>query len=309
MNLKGQHILVAGAGAIGTALAARLQYLGCKVIFVGRKGPIKGQLRFTGWDQLFWIDTERLDDADLSKVGITFFTVKAFDLEGAVRRFVKYIPKNSVMIPLSNGYTEPSVRILAQEHPDYIWRNGFCTIGVSQTNEGSYQLRSNRGGCVFGPMTYQHGEKTQQKIPEQMLFDSDRGQFFFWRDPIGPAQHMKWIFNTVLNSLCGVYRFANNGMVLEKINIARALTSEAYRLGVELWGPWGETEEKVFEDLIALVTATSANENSMARDIRLGQRNETEWLAGVVGNRVGFPILSEFNSHLAALNKKAIDRR
>lgn len=306
---KGPKILVAGAGAIGTAIAARLQYLGCPVIFIGRKRPLKGQFRFSGWDKLFWLDTEKLEDVDLSEVALTFFTVKAFDLEGAIRRFIKYVPKQSVVVPLSNGYTEPMIRLLAKEYPEHHWRNGFCTFGVSQTDEGCYQLRSTGGGAIFGPLSGQNTEKAQVSPIENSLFQADQQQFFHWHDPIGPSQHMKWLFNTVLNTLCGVFRLPNNGMVLEKVPLARALTSEAYKLGVELWGPWNVGEEKVFEDLIALVTATAQNENSMARDIRLGQRNETEWLAGVVGKRVGYPLLHEYNSHLLALNKKSTDRR
>jgi ketopantoate reductase len=300
-------ILVVGAGAIGTCIAARMQHLGYQVNLLGRKGGDNFQISFSGWSGHFWLKTIKLDAVQVESVAIAFFATKAFDLEGSIRRLAKFLPLECPIIPVSNGYTEPSLRALSKETANRAWRNGFCTIGVSQISDSSYEIRSNRGGVVFGPL---HSGETKFEISsaEKELLSLDKGEFFIWADPISSAQHLKWLYNTVINTVCGAYSLANNGQTLEKIPLMRDLTKEAYRLGIELWGNWGISEEKVFDDLIALVTSTSTNENSMARDIRLHKRTESEWLAGVARGKSSYPLLNHYHNLISSKDRSTESR-
>jgi ketopantoate reductase len=294
------RILVVGAGAIGTCIAARMQHLGYDSILLGRNGGNNFPVSFSGWSNQYWLKTKKLDADEISRVSLAFFATKAFDLEGSIRRIVKYLPLECPIIPVSNGYTEPTLRALGKEYRDRAWRTGFCSVGVSQISDASYEIRSQRGGVVFGPLHLNSEVKFEISGVEKELLNRDHGEFFFWADPISSSQHLKWLYNTVINTVCAAYSLSNNGQTLEKIPLMREMTKEAYRLGNELWGNWGISEEKVFDDLIALVTSSASNENSMARDIRMHKRTETDWLAGVARGKSSYPLLNQYHSLISS---------
>lgn len=303
------QILIVGAGAIGAGIAARLQLLGFSSLIMGRKGPSNMPVRFSGWNSQFLFETKKLDEIDLKAISLVFFATKAFDLEGAVRRIVKYLPPECSIIPISNGYTEPQIKGVSKEIPGRLWRNGFCSFASSQTSESSYELRSTKGGVVFGPLGVKSMEARQHPSPiEQDFLNRDGGEFFTWADPVAPSQHLKWFYNTVINTVCASYKLSNNGQALEKIPLMRELSSEAFKLGIEIWGQWSVTEEKIFENLIALITSSAANENSMARDVRLQKRTESEWLAGIAKGRSSYPLLNQYHNQIMSFPKSGQSR-
>jgi ketopantoate reductase len=308
------QILIVGAGAIGAGIAARLQLLGYHPIFMGRKGLVDLPVRFSGWNTQFLFDTKKINEIDVTQVSLVFFATKAFDLEGAIRRIAKYLPNQCAVIPVSNGYTEPQVRNVSKEIPGKLWRNGFCSFAVSQTSEASYELRSSKGGVVFGPLTPKVNEVSY--VPsshalskfEQDLLKRDGGEFFTWADPVEPAQHLKWFYNTVINTVCACYKLSSNGQALEKIPLMRELSGEAYKLGAEIWGPWAISEEKIFENLVALIASSASNENSMARDVRLQKRTESEWLAGLAKGRPTYPLLNLHHNQIMSFPRSGESR-
>lgn len=303
------QILIVGAGAIGAGIAARLQLLGYHPIMMGRKGPIDLPVRFSGWNTQFLFETKKLDEIELSGVALAIFATKAFDLEGAIRRIAKYLPSQCAVVPVSNGYTEPQIKNVSKEIPGKLWRNGFCSFAVSQTSDASYELRSKKGGVVFGPLSPKGSEASPGLSSlEQDLLKRDGGEFFTWVDPVAPAQHLKWFYNTVINTVCACYKLSSNGQALDKIPLMRDLSSEAYRLGAEIWGPWATTEEKIFENLIALITSSAANENSMAKDVRLQKRTESEWLAGLANGRPSYPLLNQHHNQIISFPRVGGDR-
>ncbi len=303
------QILIVGAGAIGAGIAARLQLLGFSSLIMGRKGPSDLPVRFSGWNSQFLFEPKKLDEIDFKAISLAFFATKAFDLEGAVRRIVKYLPSECSIVPISNGYTEPQIKGVAKEIPGRLWRNGFCSFASSQTSEASYELRSTKGGVVFGPLGVKSMDAKHHPSPmEQNILSRDGGEFFTWADPIAPSQHLKWFYNTVINTVCASFKLSNNGLALEKIPLMRELSSEAFKLGIEIWGPWSVTEEKIFENLIALITSSAANENSMARDVRLQKRTESEWLAGVAKGRSSYPLLNQYHNQIMNFPKSGQSR-
>ncbi len=303
------RILIVGAGAIGAGIAARLHLLGFSPQIMGRKGPSDMPVRFSGWNSQFLFEPKKLDEIDLKAISLIFFATKAFDLEGAVRRIIKYLPSECSIIPLSNGYTEPQIKGVAKEIPGRLWRNGFCSFASSQTSEASYELRSTKGGVVFGPLGVKPLEaKLHPSHMEQDILSRDKGEFFTWADPVAPSQHMKWFYNTVINTVCASYKLSSNGQALEKIPLMRELSSEAFKLGIELWGSWSVTEEKIFENLIALIASSAANENSMARDVRLQRRTESDWLAGIAKGRPSYPLLNQYHNQIISFPKSGPNR-
>jgi len=303
------RILIVGAGAIGSGIAARLQLLGYSPLFMGRKGPSDYPVRFSGWNTQFLFETKNLDEIDFRLISLVFFATKAFDLEGAVRRIAKYLPSDCSIVPVSNGYTEPQIRAVSRDIPLKFWRNGFCSFAVSQTSDACYELRSKKGGVVFGPLATKTLETHHQLSSlEQDILKRDGGEFFTWADPVAPSQHLKWFYNTVINTVCACYKLSNNGQALEKIPLMRDLSSECFRLGVEIWGAWSITEEKIFENLIAVIAGSATNENSMARDVRLQKRTESEWLAGIAKGRSSYPLLNQYHNQIMSFPKSGGSR-
>lgn len=294
MNKK---VLVIGKGAIGVAVASRLKVLGYEPVFVGRKGPVEVHVHFKGWGQSFWLDIKKLSDEDISKVSCCFLAVKAFDLEGAGNRFIPYLASGTPVISLSNGATQGIVENLQSKFPDKQMRLGFCTAGVTMVNQNHFELRSRIGGVFWGPL------KKGSTITafEKSLANNPHDTFFNYLDPVFKSHRIKWLFNTVLNSICGVKEYSNNGLLLSDIDYLRKVFSEAYILGEEIWGPWAEEKSKLFDDMVSLIASTKENENSMYRDIKLRHKTETQFLAGLAPDR-------EKYKELVMLHKKLVEK-
>ena len=288
--------LVVGNGAVGTAIASRLQMLNYWCQFVGRRGPVYIKSRFEGWGRACYLNIKPLSEEDLSQVDIAFVTVKAFDLGGALDRYLPYLPKRIPIIPLSNGAIEHVVCAARRKFPDFLWRVGVCNFGVTQISDHIFSLKSERGMAVWGALrpdeSHRTGGNSCISQAEKEILASDSGIFLKWEKDIIPTLRKKWLFNVVINSLAASEGYEKNGLLLNDIQKLRATFEEACRLGAELWGRWKENSDKLFQDLISLISATAENENSMARDVRMGRRTENEFLAGMSLGRRGFTILN-----------------
>jgi ketopantoate reductase len=292
-----KKVLVVGKGAIGVAVASRLKMLGFQPVFVGRKGPIDVHVHFKGWGQSFWLDVKKLSDTDLGSVSGCFLAVKAFDLEGAANRFIPYLQSGTPVISLSNGATQDIMENVQNKFAEHAIRLGFCTSGVTMVNENHFEMRSQTGGVYWGSL------KNGLSITdfEKSLSTIQNDNFFSYLDPIFSSHRIKWLFNTVLNSICAVNEHSNNGKLLEDVDYLRTVFEEAYILGEEIWGAWIEKKNKLFDDMISLITSTRFNENSMFRDIKLKQKTESKYLAGMAPDREKYSELVRLHNEI--LNK------
>ena len=104
---------------------------------------------------------------------------------------------------------------------------------------------------------------------------------------------MKWILNVVINSLCGAYKLKSNSELTLHASEVSDVLSETLKLSQLLWPKLNCRIE--FQSALTriwdVVKHTGMNENSMARDIRLGRKTESDFLAGVAQNFDGFPLL------------------
>ena len=297
--------LVVGNGPVGVSLVSRLKMLGFDHYFLGRRGQFSVSVRFEGWNAVHWLDVKSLAEADVSQVGIVFMAVKAYDLKGAIRRYIPYLPKGIPVVPVSNGAVEDIIKDAAQAMPAYKWRLGYCTFGVSAISPGNYALLSKVGKAWWGPFIKQGGERSDPRTPiEKEIFRRDQGAFFDWLDPVLPSLRKKWLYNVVINTLTAVKSIQTNGELLNNMDELILVYEEAYRLGLELWGSWDHSHDKMFEEMISLISATAANENSMARDVRLGRRTESGFLAGLAKGKRGYPLLEKYHSAIVEKSPK-----
>ena len=299
--------LIIGNGAIGTAITCRLQMLGFRTSFIGRRGPIYVKSRFEGWGKTTYLEVEPLSQTDVSKVDIAFVTLKAYDLHGALMRYISYIPLGVPIVILSNGAVEGVLAQVSTQHSDYIWRIGVCTFGVSKISSDIYQLKSSSGSASWGAAPGQKRSECEMTPIERSIIQKEPQDFFQWDDNIIDKVRLKWLSNVVINSLCAANELPKNGLLLQDMNTLTATFNEAYRLGQELWGGWNHTSDNIFKELVGLISSTSENENSMARDVRLGQRTENEYLAKLCENKRGYQILPKLSKSIES--KKKVLRR
>lgn len=202
----------------------------------------------------------RYDGAVLASRGgapkIVWITTKAYDLWTAVEAWIPVLSGGSDVVTLCNGCVWPLAASLQSEcvrkGVDVGIFPGMTTMAVAEGNGGGYRLVHSGSVCMGASDDEDHLAVLKRK----------------------------WIFNVVANSLCAVHCLARNGLLTTVSSQADQGLAEAYRLAGHLWGsvPW--TLPEVMSAFWQLVRATQWNENSMARDVRLGRKTENEFLAG-----------------------------
>lgn len=286
-GVQRMRALVIGTGAVAAFLGAALEERGFLPAFYGRKGPANFTARLTyphGAERLLCC---RTPSAGAERPAMAFVAVKAFDLEQALK-WVSDLPAGTPIIPVANGDIEDIVRQAAAASPHLTWRLGYSTFGVSALNApGHFAVRAKSGEVAMGAL---HGEG-EPTAAEKMLLD--KPGVFVWHSDMMRAVHRKWLFNVVINTLCAARGLRRNGDLMADIPMLSAVFHEAWALGEERFGAWGFAKAETFQALEALIAATADNENSMARDKRLGRKTETAFLAGLAQDRKAYPLLME----------------
>lgn len=287
--------LVIGTGAVAAFLGAALEERGLLPAFVGRSGAQAFTARLTypgGAERL--ICCRQAKAAEWQGAAVAFLAVKAFDLEQALS-WVAPLAAGTPVIPVANGDVEGLVRAARLSWPHLAWRLGFSTYGVSALDAPqSYAVRSRTGEVAFGPVD----EEVVPSAVERQLLDKP-GVFSWSGAGILRQAHRKWLFNVVINTLCAARGYRRNGDLLVDIPMLSAVFNEAWALGEQRFGAWGMEKGEVFKAMEGLIVATAENENSMARDKRLGRRTETGFLAGLARDPVRYPLLTELAAKTA----------
>ncbi len=277
-------VLVIGNGAIGACLAVELEQLGLTPRFIGRAGPVRFQATFDG-PRAQRLDFPAPTAHDVETAALAMLAVRAFDLEAALA-FTSRLGAGIPVVPLSNGATWDIVRRAAKVRPDLRWRLGFCTVGVSVVGETHYALRSRTGEVSFGPL-----DAGDQPLAIEHRLVESKG-LFRWHPGIAQLARRKWLYNTVINSLTAARRMPKNGELLGDLSTLSSVFAEAMRLAQDLWGPLPQGRDELFRGLCDLIEKTAENENSMARDVRLRRRTESDFLAGLARDEKTFPLLA-----------------
>ena len=102
----------------------------------------------------------------------------------------------------------------------------------------------------------------------------------------------------MINTLAAARRLPCNGDILADLPMLTAVFTEAWELGKTLWGSWPMKKDETYQALLRLIDATAKNENSMARDVRLGRRTESDYLAGLAKDTRCFPLLTSLHRQL-----------
>lgn len=272
-----QKIIVFGAGAIGSLLAAKLsdRY---GVVAIGRKEHIdviqKQGLRITGLiNQIFKLDATT-QVPHIGEDAIIVLTTKAQSSATAVQAFKKQLTKNTVIVCVQNGLgSEEVVRNLTN-----------CRVVRATTYLAAEMIAPGEIKFIGDLPTY--FGKDSQDIAN--IFNTV-GLKTEVVDQLKEEVWKKLVFNCVINGLGTILDVPNNRLHNPLLDdIKKALVTEcqlvAIKEGVQL-------ERDILEEINNFIQL-STNVNSTLQDLRKEKRTEIEYLNGAIvrlGEKHGIP--------------------
>lgn len=236
--------------------------------------------------------------------GVVFFCVKAFDLEAALLEHQSLWPAKTPFVTLTNGFIWPLVSRNQKIFGIRPIRIGMTTIGSTITENDTVNVYSANSLTAWGNW----GENLQQPcLDAEMNLLTNSFPNGSWHNDIRPVIRKKWIINVVINSLTASYRLSKNSLLKNYEADVHQTLAEALHLADRLW-PNLEIpmdHDEILKQIWQVVESTSANENSMAKDVRLGRKTESEFLAGISLNFDGFPKLKSLHQKITQNNIEA----
>jgi 2-dehydropantoate 2-reductase len=300
-------VTIAGCGALGSLLAARLVAGGERVQVFQRAGAQLEALRERGItveadrggiDSNYRLDAVSCDTAELSPSRLIIVLVKSYN-SADILPVGNLLAADGVVLSLQNGLgnAETLSRCFGEDRV----AAGVATYGAYRTAPGVIHWGGD-GFITFGPWK--------------------RGSDFSWvgarlrraglnaayaEDP-RPAIWKKLAINAMVNTSAALTRL-NNGELLDSppaLNLMKKLAAEtmvaARRAGVDL----------DFEELWAMhlenLERTAANKPSMLQDVEAGRQTETDAISGgVLGyarDEEDFPYTRALHALLKAIDLK-----
>ena len=267
---KSNAVGVIGAGAIGRTLAQHFEEQSIS--------PVLGE-------------RQSFPEA-LATCALVFVTVKAYALQEALDQWTPYLQKGCVVVICCNGDVESIVSRARTGAADRLYlRRGLVTFGARHAG-GRWEIVGETGRLYWGDEA--GGEP--KEIEKWIIARSRR---LAWEPMIRQAIVMKWISNATINTVAAAYRLRTNGGILEMhADEFSSALDEAIVFAKKRWPDVALDPETVRQKILEIVRDTSANENSMARDIARGQQTEVDFLSGIVPNAPEFATLNRLTNQI-----------
>jgi 2-dehydropantoate 2-reductase len=275
-------VSVIGAGALGTFYSTMLSSSGQDVTLVCREKDVEALKRGT----LVEGSLERAAHPSVATSpppsDLVFVTVKAYDVEAAVRG-IKTKPGTLVVI-IHNGLgcDEAAAAILGKGHVAV----GVSYSGVTFLEPGKVKL-AGYTETVLGSV--------EPAVKEKLTIARDAlekaGLKARIADDICAAQWVKLYANIAINPITAITGL-NNGMLLEVPEL-KALVIEIVAEAARVSKALGiKTSVDPLENTFKVIRDTYHNRSSMLQDVTRGKRTEIDALNGKVcefGRKVGVP--------------------
>jgi len=256
-------IQIMGAGALGSLLGALIQLSGYDVVFVARGKQLealKKKLTVSGLieTELKVKAVEKPTDAEL-----TFFTVKAYDTEGAARALSKTDP--GIVCSVQNGL---GVEYVLKKYVERVVR-GVTSYGANLRDFGHVVYAGE--GCIYLPNNPLGREVRRILAHAKLNLELvENIEFRIWA---------KVVLNSAINPLTAICR-VRNGRIVENEYIWN-LASKIAKEGEELMKRLGYEFDAISE-VRKVAMATAKNRSSMLQDIEKGKRTEIDYINGVL---------------------------
>jgi 2-dehydropantoate 2-reductase len=281
------RILVVGAGAVGSVLAARLASSGAEVEVVGRPDHVRaisdGGLRIEGTDPAV-VPLRAFASLDQARPpDLVALTVKAFDLDASAAALGERFPDLVPTLLPQNGLTAERTasaalrRVSGEASAPWLVRavNSIpvTLVGpglVRQAGVGELVVRAPDPNDPAREATARWAETLRNAgVPVRITPDLDRE---LWR---------KAIVNAAINPVTALHGIPN-GLVTEPPyhEEATALLREAQRAAAAAGFPFTDRESDA--ELARVATATAANRSSMLQDRERGRPTEVDAISGEI---------------------------
>lgn len=266
-----EHVIVLGAGAIGSFYGALLSHK-VDTLLVGRKSHVDAinarGLVVTGViEGVFHVKASE-ELRSIPDNSLIILTTKAHDSAEALNP-IRVLPKKGVkMLVLQNGVgNERLVRGLIDPGVEVL--RGLCSSAVEFMSPGEIRVRHVRETVL--PMTPTGGEVKHMfdscGLPTRL---SDEMDVEIWR---------KLTINCVINPLTAVFRLPNNEIASTSLaGVKRRIIEECIEVAE---GEGLKLDPITVEDVDA-VAASYLNLSSMCQDILKGKKTEIDFLNGRV---------------------------
>ena len=260
-------IHVVGAGALGCLLAAA--FAPTHSVRVVARGATARALRAQGGIQLRGLRTglfpvEVQEDFDLAPDPlVVLVTVKAYDLESALRELAPRLAPAHLVVVLQNGL---GILSLARSILGRDVVRGVTFLAANRLRPG--EVEYNAAGKTYLPAREEVVRLWDEAgLPVQAVEDV---RTYVWR---------KLALNAVINPVTALLD-CDNHMLAGAPELTRSLVEELVPVALAAGIPLevNETHEKVQ----ASIRQTGHNTSSMLQDIRAGRRTEIDWINGAL---------------------------
>ena len=302
------HILIVGAGAIGTLLAALLQPQGHHVSLLVRRARVAAAIRRQGITVLRGDERQRLsapavatDGAALAPADLVCMCVKAYDTRAAAQAVRPAVAAGTLVLTLQNGLGNSE--ILQAELPDAQVLAGTTSEGATLHSPGVVR-HSGPGETVIGACAAAHATRAA----EVCALLRHAGLHCSAAADVTGIVWSKVVVNCAINPL-GALLAVPNGRLLE-LPGARQLLAAAATEAAAVARSCGV--QLLYDDPVAkaeqVCQATAANRCSMLQDFEAGRRTEIDSINGAVARRASdLGLAAGCNAMLAGLVRSAGD--
>ncbi|MDF2154390.1 2-dehydropantoate 2-reductase [Vibrio sp. CAU 1672] len=262
------NILILGPGAIGSLWATKLKQAGHNVSLWGRSAESEQSL------QLDDSPTTRFpnqDVASLKKADLIIVTVKAWQVESAIKPLLPHINPDSIVLLMHNGMgTAQLVEKQLKHNP----------IVIATTTHGAYKpskqqvLHTGRGSTQIGAF---NAKGSQCAFLEEVL--NHALPEVNWNPDINAALWTKLAINCAINPLTAIHQCKNGALAAAEFsrtlkNITRELVEVMSKEGIEV------EFDSLHATIMQVVSATAANYSSMRQDVFHQRRTEIDFITG-----------------------------
>ncbi len=301
MQTQSIKCAIIGRGSVAAAVAAHLTNLKAQIVSFGRSGVGVWEGSLVWGEQRTSWQMPSIADDDL-KPSLIFVCVKSYELQAACSQHLGGFRPQSVVVTVCNGAVERIYGTLREVYPNYHWRHGIAEFGVRKLDPQTFAM-AGRGTLRYGPFAMQ-GAVYPEPIEAHLLAQHSSTQHpidLQWHTPIDAIFYRKWLINSVVNTLCAVYDFKNNGELLTQRELVRPLFDEVAALGHLRWQDFpADHKGEFYQFLWDVVEQTKNNRNSMVADLLSGKRLEIDHLLGLEELILHkFPLISAYLKRLS----------
>lgn len=287
------QVAVLGGGALGMLLSARLALSGQDVILWTRtEGQAKliGEQGVTlespdeGGSRRARVRAAPFADARRGEAGLVLVTVKQTALTGELlRRLPHAAAQDAAVVLFQNGVGHfermqaalPGRMLLSAVTTEAALRTGLAS--VRHTGEGETWI----GSEAAHPSAAVRLESAMHGVKRRM---EKAGFSAFLSNEIKQRIMRKLLINAVINPLSAIWRISNGELPNspDRLIAMQALFRETVRILRRHGGLQGQSDEALWETVLDVCAATSANRSSMLQDVLAGRRTEIDAMNGQI---------------------------